>query len=166
MTIKSVAFAALLSCAAGNVLAATALNCDGPTCRLLADSELDTLRGGFFDDQSLKISFGIERLVSIGDQLVAVTKLTIPELTAVNQASASQPRVERLPNIVLQSGTGNTAPLPRELPVSGLTLIQNSLDNQMIRNATQLNVVVNGLEVARSLSLSSSMQQSLINSLR
>ncbi len=122
-------------------------DCRIEACRQLAQAELDRMRGGFFDETSLKISIGIDRIVAIGNELVAVTRLTIPDLTqapsfgaAPGQPASASGAPVSVPTIVIQNGPGNS--MTETLLPAALTLIQNSFDDQQIRNMTQLNITV------------------------
>ena len=97
---------------------------------------LDHMRGGFDFGAGLFVSFGISRAVYINDQLVTtmslqlgdITKLTPAQAAALGQQIISQTQVA-------QNGPGNTVePGPVIVPLA--TYIQNTLNNQTIRNQT------------------------------
>lgn len=56
----------------------------------VAQERLDDLRGGFDVGAGLQVSFGIERAVFINGALVVATSLTIPDVSRITAAQASQ----------------------------------------------------------------------------
>jgi hypothetical protein len=67
--------------------------------------------------------------------------------------------------IVIQNGAGNTFSVRPGQNAPG-TVIQNSLNNQQIDTVTTISAVVNSAKVLRAINLQSTIQDSLINSLR
>ena len=68
----------------------------------------------------------------------------------------------------IQNGGGNTADglaLP-SLTQHALTVIQNSLDNQRIQNATVINATVKNLGVYKAINLSSRISQGVANAVQ
>ena len=115
--------------------------------KALSDQELDTLRGGFFDVAGFKISLGIERSVLINNEVVTSTVLQIPDLGALigrgpGAATLTGPRVS-----VVQNGPGNVfnPAVLQSLGQGGVvTIVQNSLNDQLIRGQTTINAVISG----------------------
>ena len=66
---------------------------------------------------------------------------------------------------VIQNGTGNTFLLPQSLN-SLATVIQNTVDNQIIRNMTTINATVINQALARAMELTTSINQAIANSVR
>jgi hypothetical protein len=56
----------------------------------VAQERLDDLRGGFDAGAGLQVSFGIERAVIINGALVVATSLTIPDVSRISAAQATQ----------------------------------------------------------------------------
>ena len=151
-------------------VAASTFNFPGGPIVALGDDSLDDVRGGFdIADTNLKYSFGIERAVYINGDLVAHTTLNLKDLGQVAgrgeispQASSelSTGTISVVQNgadhrIVTQAGSGSTA-----------TVIQNSLNNQTIRNVTTINAAVNSAQVLRAMSVQSAIHNGIVNSLR
>ena len=68
---------------------------------------------------------------------------------------------------VVQNGPGNSFSLPAgSNPSQFMTVIQNSLDNQTIRNATVINATVTNLGLLRALNATRLINQGIRNSLR
>lgn len=121
---------------------------DFQDCRLATDQELATMRGGFMVDVGggqLLLSLGIERVTFINGEL----------------ATATTP-LANLPLQLVQNGPGNRFAVSGavDLPPGTTALIQNSLDNQVIRNITLINATLATKELIRVQSVSSSLAQS------
>jgi hypothetical protein len=102
--------------------------------------------------------------VSAAPQRAATVSSVQPQPTAASNGPLS---------LVVQNGTGNAVAvaLPsasslQGLPPAVVTLIQNSLDNQVIRTVNTLNIRLNSLDLARALSLSTLTRDMLVRSVR
>lgn len=109
----------------------------------MTDQELDSERGGFTTKDGF-ISFGIERAIYINSEL-QLRSIYGQDLPAV------------VPN-------GNVAGFSDVL--SPLTIVQNSLDNQLIQNVTTINATVANMNIYRQMNFSSMLNQQLLNMLR
>lgn len=127
--------------------------------------ELDTLRGGFNLGDGLMVSFGISRVAYINEQLVASTTLQFGDITRLSaqQAARLGQQLMLQPQIV-QNGPGNavqagavTSPLA--------TVVQNTLNDQLVRTQTVINVSSNGLSALRNMNLQATIQSALTNAL-
>ena len=113
----------------------------------LSAEELDGLRGGFFDVAGFKISLGIERSVLINNELVTSTMLQIPDLGALTGRGAGAATLTGPQVSVVQNGPGNSvdpAVLQNVGPGGLLSIVQNSLNNQLIRGQTTINAMISG----------------------
>lgn len=159
---------------------------------LIADQTLARMRGGFSvpsPSGTLEIAFAIRRVTYINGQLQAVTQLTLPSLTPAlaaappagvagnggPRAPATAPTWGAGPVVTvngavtaIQNGPGNTAELAglSNLTHQALTVIQNSLDNQRIQNATVIDATVRNLALYKTLNLSAQISQGLASALR
>ena len=108
---------------------------------------LDDLRGGFMTDGGLKISLGIERSVFINNELVATTFLNVPDLGALSARGATPAQLQGSPTTSIQNGPGNSLgqSVLRSFGPGMLTVIQNSLDNQLIQGRTVINTTISGV---------------------
>lgn len=119
-------------------------------CRLASTEELEQMRGGFewsVGGTPWLLSLGIERITQINGALETITTLnplgpppafgSTPALNDFNLGPAGEFR----PIQLVQNGPGNTfAPILGANFASTVgTLIQNTLDNQVIRNLTVIN---------------------------
>lgn len=119
------------------------------SCAVVDDEQLGELRGGF-ESGGLHVSFGFERVTYINDTLVANAAFHLPEVARISpdQAAQLQSVFGRLQ--LIQNGEGNVF---EPMPVPGVgagTVIQNTLNDQTIRQSTTLQVVTNGLQFLRS----------------
>ncbi|HZP85228.1 MAG TPA: hypothetical protein VFB54_00305 [Burkholderiales bacterium] len=113
----------------------------------VSEEELGAMRGGFMSDDGLKISVGIDRSVMINNVLVDIASLRIPDLAAIRAGSPEAVQLTDAAAKLIQNGPGNFAD-PRLLQQSGpgmLTVIQNSLNNQLIQGRTVINIDVSGI---------------------
>jgi hypothetical protein len=132
------------------------------------DRELDSMRGGYASSGGLEISFGIEQAVFIDGILQAVTTFNSGSATG----NLPDPRVVgQNTGLISASGVqlvlGGLAPMDTEAVRSHLfTVVQNSQDNKIIDNITQINATVSSLGIYREMNLLSSLQHQLINARR
>jgi hypothetical protein len=129
---------------------------------------LDSIRGGVDVDSTRKFSIGIERVVFINGQLVTTSTLTISDLTFdLSRSSLPLAALTGTGPSVIQNGPGNTFNLTQGQNLPPLmTVIQNTLNNQKIDGSTTINARVPTLDLARNLSISSSMRNAVGRSLR
>lgn len=92
-----------------------------------SDDELDQLRGGFVFPNGIIIDFSLERITSLNGSVVSSSFFQLPENAAL-----------------LQNGSLNQSP---DLAGSGLSsVIQNNVDNQIIRTVTAINIAVSNFK--------------------
>src|SRR5690606_6074744 len=124
----------------------------------VAPEVLAGMRGGLMGNvggEVLELSFGIERLISVNGEVVAATSFQVPTL----RLDSSQPAS------LLQSGAGNSvaADIARNIP---LQVIQNALDNQVLRQVTTINAAVRNLELFRAVQFGATLNRQLMMSVR
>ena len=142
-----------------------------PGARLMAGAaveanELDQVRGGFDTGNGLKVSFGIERAVYINGNLVTTTSLSVLDQGRLSATGA--PRVASNDNgslTLIQNGAGSVFSSSAS-PTAVATVIQNTLNNQSIRSVTVIDAAVNSAQIARGLSLQSTLRNVAIDALR
>ncbi|MFA9219467.1 MAG: hypothetical protein ACEQSK_20505 [Sphingomonadaceae bacterium] len=125
------------------------------------DSELAQTRGGFATANGLLVSLGIERLVSINGAVVASSNFSMSD---VAQASAADLQLasEAVATVTLvQNGAGNVYQQDGLLPGLGTLLIQNSVNDQLIRSQTTISTTVNSLSLLKDLNFASSLRDAL-----
>ncbi len=163
---------------------------------MASDTELDGMRGGFevnVNGMQIMLALSLERVTFINGVLVTSMKISLPDLaslgtngisphtisvqtippaaTPATQGNASASMTPQQINdlgqtiTIIQNGVGNTFVLPQSLN-SLTTVIQNTVDNQIIRNMTTINATVINQALARSMELTASLNQAIARSIR
>ena len=118
---------------------------------------LDEMRGGFSTADGTLLSFGIERAVYVNGELMATTRVQIPDIARMTAEQAND--LARFnEGVVVQVGSANTFE-----PVGGLNglVIQNTLDGQDIRALTTVNVGVDTLAAFQDLNDAATLHTAL-----
>jgi len=136
-----------------------------------SDQELARIRGGFVTNDGLLVSFGIDQAIYVNGVLNTASSLRVDQTTG----GAGQPQftasVTGMSAVkVVQIGPQgsnifNLGKVASSLP-GGFTVIQNSLNNQVISNATVINASVTNMNLFRDMNLSAALRQQLINAVR
>lgn len=150
--------------AAGAVIACQGVA--GPIDAFTADkavepASLDGYRGGFTDPNSgLAVTLGIERIVTINGNVAATTQLNFGDLgsLAAGKTTLSSDAASQL--ALIQNGTGNMN-VQFGPSVLGGTVIQNSLNNQLINNATIINASVDARGMLQAMNFQSTLANAL-----
>jgi hypothetical protein len=121
---------------------------------------LDAARGGFLTGDGLIVNLGLERLVSINGKVVERSELQLGDLGKLargeaNIAPQAVGALRLIQNGDLRTMAGNAANL------LGGTVIQNTLNDQLIRNQTSINATVNTAGMLRALNFGSSLNNAL-----
>ena len=121
---------------------------------------LDAARGGFLGDDGLIVNLGLERLVSINGNVVERTQLQLGDVgkLARGETSLSTQAVGELR--LIQNGDVRTMAGNAQNLLGG-TIIQNSLNDQMIKNQTSINATVNTAGMLRALNFGTSLSNAL-----
>ena len=132
-----------------------------------SDRTLDTLRGGFDLGRGLMVSFGISRAVYVNGQLITSTTFRFGDLTSFTPqqaATLSQQISSQSQAQIVKNGPGNTMELSvGTVPLA--TYIQNTLNNQTIRNQTILDVTSNGMGIAKGLNLQATIDTAIADAI-
>jgi hypothetical protein len=135
----------------------------------VADDRLDQVRGGFAAEAGLRIVFGIERATYINGQLVTTTRLNVagtPGRLTGDLTQTGRGADGAAGWTLIRNGAGNTF-RPGTTADSNIgTVIQNTLNDQHIRNITQITATVNSLQWLRGQGVQDSVRGALIDSLR
>lgn len=110
----------------------------------LTNGELASLRGGFMLD-NLEISIGLEQVVSVNGETLAINRLTIPNLNQMVSGQAIPHQIETVLGIISPGNNGQALISATAGDSGWMTLIQNNLDSTVIQNARQLNIELNNL---------------------
>ena len=130
-----------------------------------SDRTLDKLRGGFDLGGGLVVSFGVSRAVFINGQLISSTSFDLGDITRLTgpQASALGQQIVRQAQVV-QNGPGNTVEsAAATVPLA--TYIQNTLNDQTLRNQTVIQATSNGLGVLRNMNLQATINEAIASAM-
>jgi hypothetical protein len=126
----------------------------------VAPDSLDAYRGGFTDPSGLNVSLGIERIVTVNGNVAATSNINFGDLrsltsgkTALSADAASQLNLIQNGNGALNVQFGPS--------VLGGTVIQNSLNNQLINNATIINASVDARGLLQAMNFQSTLSNAL-----
>jgi hypothetical protein len=136
-----------------------------PIWLTVSNQRLDNMRGGFDLGLGLLVSFGITRATYINQELVTSMTLQlgdISKLTALQAQRLSQQI--NLPSQVIQNGGGNLVESgAMNLPLG--TYLQNTLNNQVLRTQTVIDINTNGLGMMKNFNFQAMMQEAITNAL-
>ncbi|MDR0181807.1 hypothetical protein [Lysobacter arvi] len=140
------------------VLAAPPADALGVEWVAVDPARLDDMRGGFMTAGGTALSFGIERAVFVNGELLATTRVQIPDVARMTADQARE--LQRFNDgVVVQVGNGNTFQ-PAGAP--GGVVIQNTLDGQDIRALTTVNVGVDTLQAFQDLNTQSTLHNAMV----
>jgi hypothetical protein len=122
---------------------------------------LDDTRGGFVLDSGLSVSFGLERLVSLNGTVVSRLLLEIPDVSRLTAEQAQQTREALSAVKLIQAGHDNIYLQSTPGQALGATVIQNSLNDQVIRAQTVITASVNSLALLQALRLERSLVEAI-----
>lgn len=114
----------------------------------VADAVLDGARGGYDLGAGLVMSLGVERLATVNGNVVSSSSFNIADLSRLGAGEAAQVRDAAAALNLLQNGAGNVFQIGPMEQVAG-TVIQNTLNDQVLRTQTIINTSVNSLELLK-----------------
>lgn len=123
----------------------------------VAESLLDQSRGGFTFDTGLRLTLGIEREVSINGDVVSRTSLHLTDISRLSAEQARQTSDALSAVKLVQSGRDNIYLGAISAQTLGGTVIQNSLDGQLIRTHTVIHSSVNSMALLKTLNFQGSL---------
>ena len=127
----------------------------------VGDAMLEEARGGFEMPGGLNLSLGVERLVSVNGNVVSSASFMIADVARLSVEEAVLARAAVASMNVLQNGAGNVfLPGALEQTMAG-TVIQNTLNDQVLRTQTIVHTSVNSLELLKMANFQDTLQQSL-----
>jgi hypothetical protein len=123
--------------------------------------QLDAVRGGFTTPAGLAMSLGIEKIVSINGDVVARTRIDIADLNRLNAEQVIQTHDALSSVKLIQNGSANIYQAGESAQVLGGVVIQNTLNDQLIRSQTVISASVNSGSLLKSLNFQSSLNDAL-----
>lgn len=121
---------------------------------------LDEARGGFITANGLVVTLGLERLVTINGNVVERTELQLGDIGKLASGQGSIPD-EALGQLRLIQNGDLRSVTPDSSALLGGTLIQNTLNDQLISTQTSINATVNTAGMLRALNFSTSLSNAL-----
>jgi hypothetical protein len=126
------------------------------------EQRLDQMRGGFTLGSGLKVSLGLERLVAVNGEVVARTSFHVADLNHLSAEQARQTSAALSSVKLVQNGGDNINLAAMPPQALGGTVIQNSLNNQLIRSQTVINSTVNSMGLLKALNFQGSLGDALV----
>jgi hypothetical protein len=136
-------------------------NADPPHWVPVDGAALERMRGGFTTGSGLAVSFGIERLVTINGDIVARTSVQIADLNHLSVDQAQQTSAALSAVKLVQNGSDNIYLAAMSSQTLGGTVIQNSLNDQVISSQTVISSTVNSVGLLRALNFQASLGDAL-----
>lgn len=134
----------------------------GPGWTPVNDEQLDELRGGFELPSGLSLSLGIERLVSINGDVVSRTSFDFSALHHLTEEQARQTQDALSSVKLIQNGSDNIYQAGEAAQVAGGVVIQNTLNDQVIRSQTVISSTVNSASLLKTLNFQGSLSDALV----
>lgn len=125
------------------------------------EDQLDQMRGGFTTPSGLTVSLGIERVVSINGSLVSRTNFDIADLNHLSEEQARQTRDALSSVKLIQNGSDNIYQAGESTRVIGGVVIQNTLNDQLIRSQTVISATVNSVSLLKTLNFQGTLSDAL-----
>lgn len=132
------------------------------TCdNAVASESLDGYRGGFVSDNGLAVSLGLERIVTINGNLADSSKIDFGDLGRLTSGQATLSDAAAGQLRLIQNGAGSNVSVALGNNAFGGTVIQNTLNNQLISNQTIINASVNARGLLQAMNFQSSLAHAL-----
>jgi len=149
-------------CCAAAAFAGAAQALDDPSDWVpVSSAVLEQMRGGFTLGEGLQVSLGIERLVSINGEMVSRTSFELADMSHLSAEQAELTR-EALSSVkLIQNGGDNIYQATMSAQTLGGTVIQNTLNDQLIRSQTVINSTVNSTALLKTLNFNGSLSDAL-----
>lgn len=125
------------------------------------EDQLAQMCGGFEYPNGLTVALGIERLVSINGNLVSRTNIDIADLKHLSEEQARQTRDALSSVKLIQNGHDNIYEAGEFARVAGGVVIQNTLNDQLIRSQTVISSTVNSASLLKSLNFQGTLSDAL-----
>ena len=129
----------------------------------VAEAALDEARGGFELGGGLVMSLGIERMASGNGNVVSSSSFSIADVSRLGSREAALAGDAAAALNLLQNGAGNTFMAGPMAQTAAGTVIQNSLNDQVLRTQTVINTSVNSLELLKMINFEDSLRNALSN---
>lgn len=153
--------AAALSAPAGATSAEAPPTVAAAAWSTVDDATLEGARGGFTVGNGLTISLGIDRLVSINGDVVAHSNIDLNNLGGIGAEQVRQTSAALSSVKLVQNGDANIYRAGAMDAALGGIVVQNSLNNQLIRTDTVISAAVNSASLLSALNFQGNLQDAL-----
>ncbi|MDQ2819159.1 MAG: hypothetical protein M3Y65_01960 [Pseudomonadota bacterium] len=168
ITMLAQIFMLLLPGAAG-AAAATAAAASTPdkqsdnfvTANAVDSAALDNVRGGFGYGDNLLVTLGIDRLVRINGNIVEQSTLQFGDVGKLASGETRLPADAAQGIRLIQNGQQSQIAANLSNGALGGTIIQNSLNDQLISNQTTLRASINNAGVVQTMNFNASLNHAL-----
>jgi hypothetical protein len=126
----------------------------------VAPASLDKYRGGFTDPSGFAVSLGIDRIVTINGNVAATSSMNFGDLGSLASGKTTLSADSQNQLNLIQNG-GGTFNVQLGSGAVGGTVIQNSLNNQIINNATIINASVDTRGMLQAMNFQSTLSNAL-----
>ncbi len=127
----------------------------------VAATVLDAARGGFTFDTGLRLTLGIDREISINGEVVSRTSLQLTDVSRLSPEQAQQTSAALSAVKLVQNGPDNIVAGAMSTQTLGGTVIQNSLNDQLIRTHTVIHSSVNSMALMQTLNFQGSLGEAI-----
>jgi hypothetical protein len=125
------------------------------------DEQLDQMRGGFTTAGGLQMSLGIERLVTINGEVVARSHFDLSDLNRLSDEQLRQTRDALSSVTLIQNGGDNIYQAGAASHAAAGVVIQNTLNDQLIRSQTVISSTVNSASLLKTINFQGSLSDAL-----
>lgn len=127
----------------------------------IAAERLDGYRGGFTTETGLAVTLGLERIVTINGQLAEQSTINFGDLGSLASGRSTLTSDAAGQLRLIQNGVGSNFAVDMGKNALGGTVIQNTLNNQLINSQTVINANVNARGMLQAMNFQSSLANAL-----
>ena len=129
----------------------------------LGGAVLDEVRGGFAYGDNLLVTLGIDRVVRINGTVIEQSSVQFGDVGQLASGASHVPAGAFQGTRLIQNGQENQLAAGIASGALGGTVIQNTLNDQVISNQTTLRASVNSAGMVQAMNFSASLNQALNN---
>lgn len=122
---------------------------------------LDDIRGGFAYGDDLLVTLGIDRLIKINGNVVEQSTLQLGDVGKLASGAARLDGDRLQGTRLIQNGQASQLASGIAAGALGGTVIQNTLNDQMISNQTTIRASVNNAGVVQAMNFNATLNQAL-----
>ncbi len=122
---------------------------------------LDSLRGGFTSAGGLTIALGVERLVAINGDIVSRTRFQLADIGKLDAVQAQQTGATLAAVKLIQNGSDNMMLTGFSSDALASTVIQNTLNDQLIESRTIINASVNSDSLLKTINFNGNLSDAI-----